>query len=142
MFAMTFVGTNQIASPETVTAPTTMVEVGDSVVVEVPKTTKDIVDEYFKNTPILSRIAFCESTYRQFNEQGDVLRGRVNSRDIGVMQINEFYHLNRAQKLDLDIYTLEGNLAYAKDLYERKGAGPWIHSAKCWNKGGGIAMSN
>lgn len=142
MFAITFVGANPIASLENISDKTYEVETEDTVVVEVPKTTKDIVDEYFKDTPILSKIAFCESTFRQFNEQGDVLRGKVNSRDVGVMQINEFYHLERAQELGLDIYTLEGNMAYAKDLYERKGVSPWVHSSDCWNRYEGIAMNN
>src|SRR5665811_455336 len=40
---------------------------------------------YFKNTPILADIAFCESTYRQYDTNGKPLKGMVNKGDIGVM---------------------------------------------------------
>lgn len=108
---------------------------------ESEKTTEEIVNEYFKETPILSKVAYCESRYRQFDSNGNVLRGMVNSSDVGVMQINEYYHLSDSKKLGLDIHTLEGNLAYAKNLYERQGIAPWVHSSPCWNKGEGIAMN-
>ena len=91
--------------------------------------------------PILADIAWCESRYRQFTPKGDILRGEVNSQDIGVMQINERYHLKTAQDLDLNLYSLEGNLAYAKYLYEKKGTAPWIHSKKCWGKSEHIASN-
>jgi len=107
-----------------------------------PLTVEQTVDEYFKNTPILSKVAFCESRYRQFDANGNILRGVVNSKDVGVMQINEDYHLNDSLKLGLDIHTLEGNLAYAKHLYESKGVSPWVHSSKCWSKGESIALNN
>ena len=97
------------------------------------KTTQEIVDEHFADTPILKRIASCESHQRQFNDDGTVLRGHMNSQDIGYMQINEKYHLGTALKLGLDIYTLEGNLEYAKYLYRTQGVKPWVHSSHCWD---------
>jgi hypothetical protein len=110
-------------------------------VLEEPTTVEKTVNEYFKDTPILSKVAFCESRYRQFNAEGQVLRGVVNPKDVGVFQINEDYHLADSLKLGIDIYTLEGNLAYAKHLYETKGVSPWVHSSKCWSKGEGIALN-
>ena len=95
---------------------------------------KLITKEYFKDTPVLAEIARCESTYRQFSEKGNVLRGKVNSADVGVMQINEKYHLKRSQELGLDIHTLEGNLAYGKFLYKEQGSRPWNASRPCWGK--------
>lgn len=50
------------------------------------------------------------------------------------MQINETYHLDQALSLGIDIYSLEGNMAYAKYLYDKKGSGPWVSSSKCWKK--------
>lgn len=97
------------------------------------KTTKEIVEDYFVNTPIMVEIASCESGFRQLDANGSVLRGRVNNSDVGVMQINEYYHLKTANSLGIDIHTLEGNLAYAKYLYDKEGTKPWIHSSKCWN---------
>lgn len=103
-----------------------------------PVTFEEYVREYFNDTPILAEIAFCESTFRQFEPNGEVVRGKVNKSDVGVMQINEYYHADTAKKLGLDLKTTEGNLAYAKYLYERDGAAPWVSSSKCWKK----ALSN
>ena len=86
----------------------------------------------FADRPILVDIARCESNFHQFDKDGNIIRGRVNSADIGVMQINEKYHAETAEKLGLDLYTTEGNVAYAKHLYDEQGAKPWISSSKCW----------
>jgi hypothetical protein len=96
--------------------------------------TEEYVREYFKDIPIMIQIARCESTFRQLKRNGDIHRGRVNNADVGVMQINEFYHLDTAEKKDLDLYTIEGNTAYARDLYMRQGTQPWISSKACWGK--------
>ncbi len=90
------------------------------------------VKSYFKDDPILAEIAGCESSFRQYDTNGDVLRGKVNKSDLGLMQINEYYHGDRANKLGLDLKTPEGNMAYAKYLYEREGSQPWMSSSKCW----------
>jgi hypothetical protein len=91
------------------------------------------VKAYFKDDPILVDIARCESSFRQVDENGKILKGRVNKGDVGIMQINEYYHADKAKELGLNLRTLEGNLAYAKYLYEQQGAQPWISSSKCWN---------
>jgi len=92
------------------------------------------VRDYFKDTPILAEIAKCESTFRQFDKEGKPLRGKVNNGDVGLMQINTYYHGERAIKNGFDIYTIDGNLGYAKFLYSKSGDAPWIHSSKCWKK--------
>jgi len=92
------------------------------------------VREYFKETPILAKIAYCESRFRQYDEKGNLLRGELTPKDVGVMQINEYYHGDTADKLGINVHTLEGNLAYAKWLYEREGTQPWASSQKCWDK--------
>ena len=97
-------------------------------------TVKETVKDYFENDPILIEIAKCESRFRQFDESGDVLRGTVTPEDIGVMQINKRYHLLKSKDLGYDIHTLDGNMAYAKWLYEKEGTKPWNSSAKCWSK--------
>ncbi len=79
-------------------------------------------------------VAKCESHFRQFDKDGSVHRGVVNSADVGVMKINEFYHLETSKKKSYDIYTVEGNTAYARDLYEREGTRPWNSSKPCWGK--------
>jgi hypothetical protein len=104
------------------------------------KTTEEVIAEHFKDTPIMKKIAYCESHNRQFNENGSVLRGYVNSQDVGVMQINEKYHLADSKKLGYDIHTLEGNIDYAKHLYKTQGVRPWIHSSHCWDPSNQFAL--
>lgn len=102
--------------------------------VEDMMSTEKYVREYFKDVPIMIQVARCESHFRQLDADGDIHRGVVNSADVGVMQINEFYHLDTAEKKNINIYTLEGNVAYARDLYERQGTQPWSSSKPCWGK--------
>jgi len=111
-------------------------------IIVLPKETKETNPEvieaktraYFRNTPILADVAKCESHFRQFDNDGSIHRGEVNHNDVGVMQINEKYHLDTALRLDIDIYSVEGNLAYAKYLYDKQGVAPWNSSGKCWRK--------
>jgi hypothetical protein len=58
------------------------------------------------------------------------------------MQINEKYHLEESVKLGMNIHTLEGNLEYAKHLYETEGTKPWKYSSACWNKNREVAIAN
>lgn len=102
--------------------------------IETMMSTEQYVRQYFKDIPIMIQIARCESTFRHLDADGEIHRGRVNNADVGVMQINEFYHLDQAEKKDLNIYTIEGNVAYARDLYEREGTQPWASSKACWGK--------
>ncbi len=103
-------------------------------------TTEEIIAQHFAEAPILKRIAACESETRQFNTDGTVLRGWMNPQDVGLMQINEKYHLDTATKLGLDIYTLEGNADYAMYLYKTQGVKPWIHSSHCWDPANTFAL--
>lgn len=104
------------------------------------KEVEEYVREYFKETPILAEVARCESTLRQFGKDGYVIRGIVDKRDVGLMQINEGYHLETANKLGHDIYTIEGNMEYAKVLYQKFGLSPWKASSKCWLKHAELAI--
>lgn len=83
---------------------------------------------------LLARIAKAESHFRQFTENGDVLRGKKNPRDIGIFQINEKYHADDAKEAGYDIYDPEGNIKFAVHLYKREGAKPWLWSKGKWNK--------
>lgn len=97
-------------------------------------TLESYVREYYKDTPVLAEIARCESHFTQYTDRGNILRGREVSTDVGVMQINETYHAAAARRMGYDIYTLQGNLAYAQAIYEKSGAAPWTASASCWGK--------
>ncbi|HMO78578.1 MAG TPA: hypothetical protein PKA96_00100 [Candidatus Paceibacterota bacterium] len=106
------------------------------------KTTKEVVHEKFSDIPIMIEIARCESGFRHQNSNGEVLRGYINSADVGVMQINEKYHSETAKRLGYNIYSLDGNMEYARYLYETQGTRPWIHSSKCWNSIREVAFAN
>lgn len=90
----------------------------------------------FGDDAVLVDIARCESNFHQFDANGNVVtRTNVDknkTQDIGVMQINIYYQGSTAKKLGYDIYTLKGNVGYAKHLYEQEGTAPWNSSAKCW----------
>ncbi len=98
------------------------------------QTVKEYVQEYFSDIPLMVDISQCESHFRQYNSKGAVYRGAENNQDVGVMQINEHYHLEKAQKLGYDVYTIQGNVAYARYLFEKEGATPWASSQPCWGK--------
>ena len=131
-----------VTSPQVAEVPKVEANVTESSVVrkvtnreiENIMSTENYVRQYFSDVPIMIEIAKCESHFRQLDQDGEIHRGVVNNADVGVMQINEFYHLDRAEKGDYDIYTLPGNLAYARDLYEREGTRPWASSKACWGK--------
>lgn len=108
--------------------------IAEDVAVEtvVKKTTEEIVREYFEDIPIMAEVSRCESTFKHYSEDGSVLTGRVDSDDIGVMQINRRYHEATATAMNLDLDNLYDNLAYARYLYEKKGTQPWSASMPCW----------
>ena len=95
---------------------------------------------YFSDAPIMQKIAYCESRNRQFTTDGSVLRGVVNTKDVGVFQINERYHLSDSKKMGISIHTIDGNLEYARHLYESQGTQPWSSSRPCWGKYEALAL--
>ncbi|MFA6527837.1 MAG: hypothetical protein WCT20_05430 [Candidatus Babeliales bacterium] len=118
----------------TLGAPTTLAESTTVGLAQNPESIGEYVEKYFSETPILADIARCESTMRHTDKDGTILRGEVDSDDIGVMQINTRYHLEDSKELGLDIYSLNGNLAYAQHLYKTQGVQPWRASQPCWGK--------
>ena len=98
------------------------------------KNIERFVTDYFADIPILADIAKCESRFRHLNSSGEVLEGEENSNDRGVMQINLWYHAKTAKKLGLDVQNLDDNVQYARYLYEKEGAKPWMSSSACWAK--------
>ena len=120
---------NPAYAVETVSLPTSIESKSD---ISAP-TTKEIVKDYFKDIPILAKVAQCESEFRQFDANGEVLRGIANSFDVGVMQINEKYHLERSKGMNMNIYSTIGNLEYARALYNDSGTAPWSASKPCWS---------
>lgn len=101
---------------------------------ETSKDMESYLREEYAGTPLLVDIARCESEFRQFDKNGKIIRGRANTADVGVMQINEFYHADTARTMGIDIHTVEGNVAFAKYLYAKYGSSPWSASQPCWSK--------
>lgn len=99
-----------------------------------PKNVERFLNDYFADIPLLAKIGKCESQYRQFNSKGEVLRGMKNTYDRGVMQINILYHQETAEKMGLDLHDIDDNVAFARYLYEKYGAKPWMSSSACWSK--------
>ena len=95
---------------------------------------EEIVNIYFADIPVMIEIAKCESGLRQFDWRGNALRGGMGSKMVGVFQIHADVHRETADLMGLDIDTLEGNIAYARRLYDKEGTGPWISSSSCWDK--------
>jgi hypothetical protein len=101
------------------------------------QTVEGYVREYFADTPVMIEIARCESRFRQFDKRGDVLKNEAGSSAVGLFQIMASVHESTAKKLGLDIYTIQGNAAYARYLYDNYGTQPWQAdpaSEGCWGK--------
>lgn len=90
--------------------------------------------------PPLIPICACESAGRpdaipqHYDTEGNVLRGIINPRDIGMCQISQTYWGEVAIELEYDIFTEEGNILMANYIFEKHGSDPWKWSRHCWNK--------
>lgn len=93
-----------------------------------------VIEEVFgPDAPLMKRVAHCESSMRQFDRNGVVISNPITA-DRGIFQVNVEYHGDAAKKAGLNIYTLEGNVAYAKVLFDQSGVQPWSASRNCWSK--------
>jgi len=97
---------------------------------------QEYVADYFADEPVMIAIAGCESEFRQYDSDGSVLKNTQSSA-IGLFQIMSSIHTKRAANLGIDIYTMQGNAAYAKYLYDNNGTDPWLASKWCWSKTSG-----
>jgi len=95
----------------------------------------------------LQKIADCESGARladgtavpfsakQFKDNGELVTNKntntILKRDVGWAQINEYFHLERARSLGINIYSEEGNKRYAKILFHETGGALWSASFDC-----------
>jgi len=98
------------------------------------KNVEKFVRDYFADLPVMTRIASCESRNRHYGSNGEVLRGERTPLDRGVMQINLYFHQKTALKMGLDLHQIDDNVAFARYLYEKYGAKPWMSSSACWSR--------
>ena len=115
---------------ETTVIPSTIA--GTTPVAHVSEPIPKLISDTFGSNSIMYRVANCESGLKQFDNDGNVLRGVVNPKDVGVFQINEHYHGLSAENLGINLHTVEGNISFAKILYDQQGTVPWNWSKKCW----------
>ena len=109
--------------------------------VEATETTKEELDVNSLESrirsvlpPIFVSIAKCEGWPHWDKKTGEVIKGKVNPLDIGLLQINLTHNGEKAKQLGYDVFSLEGNLLMAKYLYEKNGLSDWRHSKYCWKK--------
>lgn len=95
---------------------------------------KSMVQQEFGDDHPMVAVARCESSFRQFDNDGDALRN-PKSDAIGIFQILEGLHEAPAEELGIDIFTAEGNIEYARKLYDSFGLTPWSPSSLCWDDG-------
>lgn len=95
---------------------------------------RDAVMEAFPDDTLMWSIASCESDFMQYRSTGDdsVVVRNPSSSAVGIFQIMESAHLEESYRLGMDIFTPEGNIAYAKVLREKNGYRDWEESKDCW----------
>lgn len=107
----------------------------------VPETKKLPVAKISDVPQVLWDISWCESRDDQskrgynYRYKTDAEGNKVKylwSTDIGRWQVNDYYHLERAKSLGLDLYTEQDNLTYAILLYNENGTRDWNPSRECW----------
>lgn len=92
------------------------------------------VIDYFRDIPVMIAIASCESEFRQYKEDGQLLvNPSPKSTASGVYQILYTTHKKSWSKSpETNITTLDGNLEFARKMYEESGTAPWKGSQDCW----------
>lgn len=82
----------------------------------------------------LVKVAYCESSLNHFESDGrTVKRGRENTLDTGLFQINLHYHAGDAEARGWDVHVRADNLAYTLHLVSSQGYQPWTATEYCWS---------
>lgn len=92
-----------------------------------------IEQEFGENHELLTKVARCESHWYQHKPDGSLLYNWEGSSAVGVFQIMESIHREKALGLGYDVRTIEGNIGFAKYLFEKDGIGHWNASKDCWS---------
>lgn len=96
---------------------------------------KEVIIEVKGKSPVMDRIAKCESGGKHTDSTGQVLmRSNTNKTvDVGKYQINSVW-FKKATELGFNITREEDNEQFAYWLYENRGTVDWYPSKDCWNK--------
>lgn len=95
---------------------------------------KQVIKEIPRKSPVMARIAQCESGNSHIDKKTGQVVMRANKNgtvDVGLYQINSVWY-KKASELGLDITKESDNEAMAMWIYENRGTGDWYSSAKCW----------
>ena len=98
---------------------------------------EQMVRAYFKDAPVMVKIAKCESGFKHFDPNGpNGLNTNPDPRSSasGVFQILLKTHGPKARRLGFDITTVKGQLGYARHLYKLGGTRDWKESRSCWKR--------
>lgn len=93
------------------------------------------VREYFRDIPVMIRIAKCESGFKHFDpDEPNGLNNNPSPKSsaAGVFQILLKTHGPKARGMGLDIKTVKGQFGFARYLFRRSGTKDWTPSRKCW----------
>ena len=92
--------------------------------------------KYKVNETLARKIISCEGKlYEKLgNNKNYNKQGVVWSTDWAWWQINDYYHLEPAKKMGLDIKDKWQNLEYGFWLLKTQGSSPWVASKFCWSK--------
>jgi len=83
----------------------------------------------------LKKICSCESGWQHYESDGiTVRRGKINTDDIGICQINQKHWSDEARRLGVNLFVEEDNIQMARWIYERYGTQPWNWSKECWSR--------
>jgi soluble lytic murein transglycosylase-like protein len=73
----------------------------------------------------------CESGFNSKALGLNKKNGKVWSKDVGLMQINNVFHEDKAEAMGLDIYNPLDNLLYGISLIKKNGVADYKASLKC-----------
>ena len=85
---------------------------------------EDAVRFYFADAPVMIDVARCETHFKQYNSDASPYYD-ASKTYIGVFQISEKIHEAKASALGFNLATLDGNIRYARYLYDASGTNPW-----------------
>ena len=93
-----------------------------------------LAKQYAVNEKKVRRIIQCESSGKPWAVNYNLDKNKkVWSTDHGYFQINDYFHKDQMEKLNLDIMNEWDNLEYGFLLISKQGYKPWSASKKCWD---------
>ncbi len=81
---------------------------------------------------LMNNIIRCESGFDPYSINENKKNGKVWSTDRGLLQINDFYHQNEADKMGFNLLNVDDSLEYGFVLFKKQGTKPWNPSKNCW----------